>query len=66
MFIEAYPADDQANLAGSLVDYVVANHGKRPMLFEQRLLELEAIENISLGPKRVGPSRFFAIIEIEE
>ena len=61
MFIEAYPADDQVNLAGSLVQYVVANLGKRPMLFEHRPPELETIENISLGPKRVGPSRFLQL-----
>lgn len=66
MFIETYPADDQEELANSLMEFVIANLGQRPMLFTQHVPQLEALENIQMGPKRVGPSRFFAVIEIKE
>jgi hypothetical protein len=65
-FIEAYPADDQDIIADSLVEYVLDNLGEQPMFFESRISQLEQIENISMGPRRVGPTRFFSVIEIEQ
>jgi hypothetical protein len=65
-FVEAFPADDQENLADSLVDYVILNLGERPMFFERRITQLESEDNVIMGPRRIGPSRFFSVIEVEE
>ena len=66
LFIETYPADDQEQLADSLVEFVVDNLGKRAMFFEERPYQLETLENVSLGPRRVGPTRFFSVIEVQQ
>jgi hypothetical protein len=65
-FIETFPADDQENLADSMVEFVVAQLGERPMLFESRISQLEKMSNISMGPKRIGPTTFYSVIEIEQ
>jgi 4-amino-4-deoxy-L-arabinose transferase-like glycosyltransferase len=65
-FLETYPADDQEQLAASLVELVRDNLGKRPMLFEDRLLQLETLENASVGPRRIGPSLFFSVFELQQ
>ena len=57
--------DDQDKMADSLVEYVLDNLGEQPMFFESRNSQLEEIDNIRMSPKRVGPARFFSVIEIE-
>lgn len=64
LFIETQPADDQAQLAASLVRLVGDNLGKRPIFFAERQPQLEALGTMSLGPRRVGPARFFSPIAI--
>ena len=65
-FIETYPADDQEQLAASLVEFVSDNLGERPMFFEEWPYQLETLENVSLGPRRVGPTRYFLVIEVQQ
>ncbi len=65
-FFETYPADDQDAPADSLVEFVITNLDKHPIFFEERIAELEEMEQISMGPRRIGPTRFFSVIEIEE
>lgn len=65
-FIETYPADDQDQLADSMLEFIAANLGQRPMLFESRIPELEALDTVTMGPRRIGPTIFYSVIEIEE
>ena len=65
-FLETYPADDQEQLAASLVEFVSDNVGKRPMFFESRPYQLETLENASVGPRRIGPSLFFSVFEVQQ
>ena len=65
-FIETYPADDQEQLAASLVEFVSENLGKRPMLFEERIHQLESLENAAVGPRRIGPTLFFSVVELQQ
>jgi 4-amino-4-deoxy-L-arabinose transferase-like glycosyltransferase len=66
VFVETFPADDQDKIADSLVEYVLDNFGEKPMFFESRISQLEEIDNISMGPRRVGPTRLFSVIEKEQ
>jgi hypothetical protein len=65
-FIETYPADDQEQMATSLVEFVSDNLGKRPMFFESRPDQLATLENANIGPIRIGPSRFFYVSEVQQ
>jgi hypothetical protein len=65
-FIEAFPADDQENLAASLVSYIEENAADRPMYFDRRISQLEGIEGLRMGPARIGPTRLFKLIMEDE
>jgi hypothetical protein len=61
-FIEAFPADDQENLADSMLEYIDSKKEDHPMFFDHRLLQLEQMDGLTMGPARVGPTRLFKLI----
>ena len=60
-FIETHPADDQEQLAASLLQYMASQAGERPIFFiERETVVTEAGYNF--GPVRVGPTRMNRVL----
>lgn len=61
-FIETYPADDQEEIAASLLAYVAANLPDHPIYFTERDNALREA-GYSFSPARIGPARLVKIRE---
>ena len=63
-FIETQPADDQDNIAESIIDYVAINLDAHPIYFSERQsMLLEA--GYTFSPARIGPTRMFRVVKDE-
>lgn len=65
MFIETYPRDDVDGLAGSIVDFVIARQGERPIFVSERFPEL-ADAGYDFTPARIGPTLMLRVYHIED
>jgi 4-amino-4-deoxy-L-arabinose transferase-like glycosyltransferase len=60
-FVETLPADDQDEVADSLVEFVWVNREQHPLFFDTRSQVLEQRGDIMMSPVRVGPARFHTL-----
>lgn len=61
IFIETFPRDDTDALAESVLGYVQAQLGHRPVLFSERLSEIQEA-GYRFGPFRAGPTRLYRVL----
>ena len=65
MFVETYPADDQENLADSVLEFITTRQTEHPVFVSDRLPELSAA-GYHLAPFRFGPTRLYRVVQRDE